>query len=97
MWLEIALFDNIEQMIPKLSELKGLIQVSHVWFVSGKFGITIKLLQALTYPKESLSGLSLMDDSDSEGEDKEEEEEAESDNEEEEVEVESESESDDEE
>ena len=55
-------------MLPKLSELKGLIQVSHVWFVSGKFGITLKLLQALTYPKESLSGLSLLDDSDDEEE-----------------------------
>jgi len=79
-------FDNIEQLLPKLSEIKGLIQISHVWFVSGKFGIVIKLLQAVTYPKESLSGLSLMDDSDNE-----EESEDEKDEDEEEVEVESES------
>jgi hypothetical protein len=59
-------FDNIEQLLPKLSEIKGLIQISHVWFVSGKFGVVIKMLQALTYPKESLSGLSLLDDSDDE-------------------------------
>jgi len=84
-------FDNIEQLLPKLSEIKGLIQISHVWFVSGKFGITCKLLQAVVYAKETLSGLSLLDDSDDE--------EAESDEEEEdeESEVEVESDSDDEE
>jgi len=81
-------YDNIEQMLPKLTEIKGLIQISHVWFVSGKFGITLKILQALTFPKETLSGLSLLDDSD----DEESEAEEESDDEEEsedEVEVES--------
>ena len=87
-------FDNIEQLLPKLSELKGLIQVSHVWFVSGKFGITLKILQALSFPKETLSGLSLLDDSDDEAESEEEEEEEEE--EESEVEVESDDESDEE-
>ena len=75
-------FDNIEELLPKLSELKGLIQISHVWFVGQGFGVTIKLLQALTFPKESLSGYSLMDDSDdeeeSEAEESEDEEEEES-------------------
>jgi len=87
-------FDNIEQLLPKLSELKGLVQVSHVWFVSGKFGITLKLLQALSYPKETLSGLSLLDDSDDEEAESDEEEEE--DDEESEVEVESDDESDEE-
>ena len=77
-------FDNIEQLLPKLLEIKALVQISHVWFVSGKFGIVVKMLQGLTFQKESLSGLSLLDDSDAE-ESEEEEEEAES-----EVEVESE-------
>ena len=88
-------FDNIESVLPRLSEFKGLIQISHVWFVSGRFGITIKLLQAISYPTESLTGLTVTDDSDDEESDKEEEE---SDKEEEEeVDVESESESEDEE
>ena len=78
-------FDNIEQVIPKLTELKGLIQISHVWFVSGKFGIVVKILQALTYQKDTLNGLTLMDDSDDEEEEQDEEE----DDEESEVEVES--------
>ena len=79
-------FENIEQLLPKLSEIKALVQISHVWFVSGKFGITMKLLQSVVYEKETLSGLSLLDDSDDE------ESEAESeDDEESEVEVESDS------
>ena len=67
-------FETIEQLLPKLSELKGLIQISNVWFVSKKFGITIKLLQGMVYPKETLSGFSLLDDSDDEGSDDEAEE-----------------------
>ena len=78
-------FETIENLLPKLSELKGLIQISNVWFVNKKFGITIKLLQGMVYPKESLSGFSLLDDSDDEGSDEEEESD---DEEEEEVEVE---------
>ena len=84
-------YENIEQLLPKFSEVKALLQVSHVWFVSGKFGITIKILQGVVFAKESLSGLALLDDSDDE------ESEAESDGEESEDEVEVESDSDDEE
>jgi len=79
-------FETIENLLPKLSELKGLIQISNVWFVNKKFGVTIKLLQGMVYPKESLSGFSLLDDSDDEGSDEEAEESEEE--EEEEVEVE---------
>ncbi len=78
-------FETIENLLPKLSELKGLIQISNVWFVNKKFGITIKLLQGMVYPKETLSGFSLLDDSDDEGSEEEEESDEE---EEEEVEVE---------
>ena len=89
--LEVT-FDNIEQLLPRLSEIKGLIQISHVWFVSKKFGVTLKILQGVVYQKESLSGYSLMDDSDEEEEsDNEEESDEES---EDEVEVESDDESD---
>lgn len=63
--LEVT-FDNIEQLLPKLSELKGLVQISHIWFVSKKFGVTLKLKQAMTYPKEVLKGFALLDDSDDE-------------------------------
>ena len=77
-------FETIENLLPKLSELKGLVQISNVWFVNKKFGLTIKLLQGMVYPKESLSGFSLLDDSDEE----EEEEEESDEEEEEEVEVE---------
>jgi len=88
--LEIT-FDNIETLLPRLSEIKGLIQISHVWFVSKKFGVTIKILQGVVFQKEALSGYSLMDDSDDEESDEEEEEsdEEEEEEEEEEVEVES--------
>ena len=85
-------YDNIEKMLPKLSEIKGLIQISHVWFVSKKFGITLKILQGVVYQREALSGYSLMDDSS----DEESDEESEDESEEDEVEVESEDESDEE-
>lgn len=62
-------FDNIEQLLPKFSELKCLVQISHVWFVSKKFGVTLKLLQSIVHPKETLSDFALVD---SEDEDKEE-------------------------
>ena len=71
-------FDTIEQVLPKLLEMKAVVQISHVWFVSGKFGIVLKMLQCMTYQRESLSGLSLLDDSEEEEEsDAEEEEESE--------------------
>lgn len=65
--LEVT-FDNIEQLLPKLSEIKGLVQISHIWFVSKKFGVTLKIKQAMTYPKEVLKGFALLDDSDDEEE-----------------------------
>ena len=59
-------FENIEQLLPKLSELKGLIQICSVWFVSKKFGITIKLLQGMVYSKEGFGDCAFVDsDSDS--------------------------------
>jgi len=81
-------YENIEQLLPKFAEVKALLQISHVWFVSGKFGITIKILQGVVFAKESLSGLQLLDDSDDEESEAEEESDEES---EDEVEVESDS------
>ena len=66
-------FENIEKLLPKFAEIKALVQISHVWFVSGKFGITMKLLQGIVFAKESISGLSLLDDSDDEESEAEEE------------------------
>jgi hypothetical protein len=63
-------FDNIEDLLPRLSEIKCLIQVSHVWFVSKKFGVTLKIVQGVVSPKE-LCGYSIMDSSDEESEEEE--------------------------
>ena len=81
-------FETIENLLPKLSELKGLVQISNVWFVSQKFGITLKIIQGMVYPRETLTGFSLLDDTDDEGSDNEQEESEEDEEEEEEVEVE---------
>ena len=68
-------FDNIEQLLPKLCEMKGIIQICSVWFVSKKFGVTIKLLQGMVYLREGLTGCALIgsdsEDSDEESEDEE--------------------------
>ena len=77
-------YDNIEQYLPKLCELKTIIHVSHVWFVGKKFGITIKLLQAMVYPKETISGYAFLGNDDAEESEEEEEEEQEKEEEEEE-------------
>ena len=76
-------FDTIENLLPKLSELKGLIQICSVWFVSKKFGVTIKLLQGMVYPKEGLVGCALIDESDDEDSEEESDEEEVSDDEDE--------------
>ena len=76
-------FDTIETLLPKLSELKGLIQVCSVWFVSKKFGVTIKLLQGMVYPKEGLTGCALIDDDSDDEEEEEDSDEEESDDEDE--------------
>jgi hypothetical protein len=80
--LDVTL-DNIEQLLPKLSEMKALVQVSHIWFIGKKFGVTLKLVQGVVYKKESLSGYSMLEDSDDEDEksDEESDEEDESDEE----------------
>ena len=72
-------FESLPKVLPKYSEIKGLFQVSHVWFVNGKFGVALKFIQGLVYPKEDFSGYNIVD-SDNE----EEEEDNNSDNEEEE-------------
>jgi hypothetical protein len=70
--LEVTL-DNIEKVLPKLSELKALVQVSHIWFIGKKFGVTLKLLQGVVFPKESLEGYSLIEDDDEDSEEETEE------------------------
>ena len=70
-------FDNIEEMLPKLSEMRALIHVSHIWFVGGKFGVALKLVQGIVYQKESISGFAFCDESDNEEEEAVEEEEEE--------------------
>lgn len=61
-----ATFDNIEELLPKLSEMRALIHVSHIWFVGGKFGVALKLVQGIVYQRESISGFAFCDESDTE-------------------------------
>ena len=58
--------DNIESTIPPKSEVKCLLQVSNIWFIGGKFGISIKALQVAVYPSESITGYAFDDSSDEE-------------------------------
>ncbi len=64
--------DNITTLLPKLTQMKSLIQISHVWFVSGKFGVIVKILQALPVPKKTITGFACLEDTDDEGEEEEE-------------------------
>jgi hypothetical protein len=59
-------FDNIESLIPKTSELKGIFKVSHIWFVNRKFGVSLTLKQSKVYPRQKLLGFAIEDDSDDE-------------------------------
>ena len=61
-------FNNIEEIIPPRCEVRALLHVSAVWFVGGKFGITVRASQLVVYPSEILSGYSFLD-SDDEGDD----------------------------
>lgn len=45
-------FDNFDEVIPKLTDLKCIFQVASVWFINKKFGLTLKLVQAKVFPNE---------------------------------------------
>jgi len=45
-------FDNYDEVIPKLTDLKCVFQVASVWFINKKFGLTLKLVQAKVFPNE---------------------------------------------
>ena len=63
-------FENIEQLIPKLSELKGIFKVSHIWFVNKKFGVSLTLKQSKIYQKQQLLGCAIESDDEEEVTDK---------------------------
>jgi hypothetical protein len=41
--------DNIENILPKFCMLKGLIQISYLWTMDDKYGVTLHLLQGIPY------------------------------------------------
>ena len=61
--------DNIESIVPPKSEVKCLLQISNIWFIGGKFGVSVKALQVAVYPSESITGYAFDDSSDEERED----------------------------
>ena len=58
--------ENIENIVPPKSEVKCLLQISNIWFIGGKFGVSIKALQVAVYPSESITGYAFDDSSDEE-------------------------------
>lgn len=61
-------FENYDEVIPKLTDLKCIFQVASVWFINKKFGLTLKLVQAKVFPNEmgALPDFALDDDEDEE-------------------------------
>ena len=51
--------------------MRALVHISHIWFVSGNFGVALKLVQGIVYPKEALSGFAFCAESADEGAEKE--------------------------
>lgn len=58
--------DNIENILKPCIYLKSLLHIVGVWFLNGKFGITLRALQFILCPNEKLSGFSFIDLSDDE-------------------------------
>ena len=61
-------YENIEQVIPARCEVRALLQVSAVWLIGNKLGVTIRASQLVVYPSDTLSGYSFMDSDDDEDE-----------------------------
>ena len=59
-------FDNIEKILKPCIYLRSLLHIVGVWFLNGKFGITVRALQFILCPHENLSGFSFIDFSDDE-------------------------------
>jgi len=53
-----------EELIPKRSHVKGLMECTGLWFAGGKFGIGWKLVQAQVRAPVTIKGFCLLDDSD---------------------------------
>jgi len=66
-------YDNIEEVLAKFTTLKMLISVSHLWVISGRVGVALKLVHANTFPKTTVAKLELLDDEDDEDDEEEEE------------------------
>lgn len=56
--------DNIETLLPKFCELKGVLQISYIWFIDNKFGVTIKVLQGRPYYQKKIEEIEIIYDSD---------------------------------
>ena len=53
-----------EDLIPKRSHMKGLMECTGLWFAGGKFGIGWKLVQAQVRAPVTIKGFCLLEDSD---------------------------------
>ena len=53
-----------EDLIPKRSHIKGLMECTGLWFAGGKFGIGWKLVQAAVRAPVTIKGFCLLEDSD---------------------------------
>ena len=59
-------FDNIENTLVPSIYSKALIHIVGMWFLNGRFCITLRALQFVLYPNDKLRGYSFMDFSDEE-------------------------------
>lgn len=61
-------FENFNEVIPKLTDMKCIFQVASVWFINKKFGLTLKLVQAKVFANDmgSLPDFALDEDEDEE-------------------------------
>ena len=62
-------YENIEDVLPARCEVRALLQITAVWIIGNKFGISVRASQLVVYPSETLSGYSFLDSSDVEDED----------------------------
>lgn len=91
--VQIESFEQLQALIPKGSIVKAILQ-PNVWYIAGKFGLSLKIVQILVYkrkggkPEGYAFSTPVKADSDEEGEAEVEEEQPDSDNEQEEEEAE---------
>lgn len=61
----ILSYDNIEQILIPSIYVKSLIHIVGIWFLNGRFGVTLRSLQFVLFPYDNLQGYAFLDSSDS--------------------------------